>query len=154
MRNQKRRYIHIHHGLWEKDVKMLIKSKCWEESQNAVLNLIVENWWRNSPGIIFPTSFSAFCLYSRSAWRKKKSLLISPLMVGPITMLEWLPFLDNFCWIKKKRRILQALAAWVLYWCLFMFCLVHFITQNPKETTGQDQSVPASSVVFLFFIKV
>lgn len=42
----------------------------------------------------------------------------------------------------------------VNYLSFLIFCPSHFITQNPTESTGQDHLVAASSVVFLFFIKV
>lgn len=113
MRNKKSR----------KYVKMLIKSKCWEESQNAVLNLIVENWWRNSPGIIFQLHSLHF-VFILSAWRGKKPPHF-PLMVGLLLCWSVCPFATISAGFKKKKKNFTA-SCRVLYWRLFMFCLVHF----------------------------
>lgn len=40
------------------------------------------------------------------------------------------------------------------YRAFIIFCRCHFITQNPNDTTGLDQLVPATSMVFPSFIKV
>lgn len=119
------------------------KSKCSVESNSG--KLVKKQSWH-----YFSTSFSAFCLYFQSARRKKKSLLISPLMVGPITMLECLPFLSNFCWIKKRRRILQDLESFIGVSSCFVLCIsLHKIPKKPLGRISQSQPAQWSSCSLL-----
>lgn len=118
------------------------KSKCSVESNSG--KLVKKQSWH-----YFSTSFSAFCLYFQSARRKKKSLLISPLMVGPITMLECLPFLSNFCWIKKKEEFYRILSP-LLVSLHVLSCAFHYTKSQRNHWAGSVSPSQLSGLPVLY----